>query len=163
MKYMQLFHQKLATMKPRISFEDAPKGFMDGLLKTGSYIRKSGLDQKLLELVHYRASQINGCAYCLDMHHKDAIHLGETELRLHSLAAWKETPYYTDQEKAVLAYTEAVTNGTVEDKVFEALTPFFSKSQIADLTLAVATVNSWNRLNIAFRTIPGNYQVGQFD
>src|SRR5882757_8581175 len=119
---MQLFHQKLSTMKPRISFKDASNGFIDGLMKTGSYLKKSGLDQKLLTLVDYRVSQINGCAFCLDMHHKDAIHLGETELRLHSLAAWKECPYYTEQERAVLAYAEAVTTGSVEDEVFEALT-----------------------------------------
>jgi AhpD family alkylhydroperoxidase len=150
-------------MNARISFEDTSKGFTDGLFKTGFYLKKSGLDQKLLTLVDYRVSQINGCAFCLDMHHKDAIHLGETELRLHSLAAWKECPYYTEQERAVLAYAEAVTAGTMEDEVFEALTPFFSKSQIADLTLAIANINSWNRLNIAFRSIPGNYQVGQFE
>jgi AhpD family alkylhydroperoxidase len=150
-------------MNARISFEDASKGFLDGLMKTGFYLKKSGLDQKLLALVDYRVSQINGCAFCLDMHHKDAIHLGETELRLHSLAAWKECPYYTEQERAVLAYAEAVTAGTMEDGVFEALTPFFSKPQIADLTLAIANINSWNRLNKAFRTTPGNYQVGQYD
>lgn len=149
-------------MNPRISFEDTAKGFMDGLMKTGYYLKKSGLDQRLLELLHYRASQINGCAYCLDMHHKDALHLGETELRLHSLAAWKECPYYTDQERAALAYTDAVTAGSVEDDIFDNLTPFFSKSQIADLTLAIANVNSWNRLNKAFRSTPGNYQVGQY-
>jgi len=150
-------------MNARISFEDTSKGFTDGLMKTGGYLKKSGLDQKLLTLVDYRVSQINGCAYCLDMHHKDAIHLGETELRLHSLAAWKECPYYTEQERAVLAYAEAVTTGSVEDDVFEALTPFFSKPQIADLTLAIANINSWNRLNKAFRSTPGNYQVGQYD
>jgi AhpD family alkylhydroperoxidase len=149
-------------MEPRISLEDTAKGFLDGLMKTGYYLKKSGLDQRLLELLHYRVSQINGCAYCLDMHHKDALHLGETELRLHSLAAWKECPFYTDQERAVLAYAEAVTTGSVEDEVFEALTHFFSKPEIADLTLAIANVNSWNRLNKAFRSTPGNYQVGQY-
>jgi len=150
-------------MTQRIALHDIPKEFIEGMLKTESYLRRSSLDPKLLVLMQHRVSQINGCGYCLDMHHKDAIHLGESELRLHTLPAWKECPYYTEKERAVLAYAEALTlHAEADDAVFEGLTPFFSRAEIADLTLAVAQINSWNRLNIAFRSTPGNYQVGQF-
>ena len=150
-------------MAQRISLMDAPKGFTDGMLKTEHYLKHSGLDLKLLTLMQYRVSQINGCGYCLDMHHKDAIHLGEEELRLHTLPAWKECPYYTDKEKAVLAYAEAMTiHVDVDDAIFEGLKPFFSIKEITDLTLAIAQINSWNRLNCAFRSVPGYYEVGQF-
>jgi AhpD family alkylhydroperoxidase len=113
-----------------------------------------------------RASQINGCAYCLDMHWKDAIKLGETEQRLYSLPAWKECPYYTDAERAALAYTEAVTkipDTDVSDEVYNELSKHFNKAQIADITMAIIAINSWNRLNVAFRTIPGDYKPGQFN
>jgi AhpD family alkylhydroperoxidase len=151
-------------MEPRITFQDARKGILDGLFKTGSHLSKSGLDINLLELINYRVSQINGCAFCLDMHHKDAIHRGETEQRLHGLAAWRETPYYTEPERAALALADSLTiECEVDDLIFEGLTRHFSKEQIADLTLAVATINSWNRLNITFRSTAGNYQPGQFN
>ncbi|SFE02263.1 alkylhydroperoxidase AhpD family core domain-containing protein [Chitinophaga sp. CF118] len=149
-------------MKQRIAHEEITPAFFDGLFKTGAYLKKSGLDPKLVELVTYRVSQINGCAFCLDMHHKDAIHAGETEQRLYSLAAWEETPYYTDKERAGLAFAEAVIKGHVADSIFDALTPLFSKQEIADLTLAIVTVNSWNKLNITFKIVPGTYKVGQF-
>lgn len=153
-------------MEPRIAFTDATKGLFDGLFKTEMYLKKSGLDLKLQELLKYRVSQINGCAYCLDMHHKEAIALGETEQRLHSLAAWRECPYYSDRERAALAYAEAVTNlhqHGLTDTLFSALDQNFSKAEIADLTMAIANINSWNRLNIPWRTVPGNYKVGQFN
>jgi AhpD family alkylhydroperoxidase len=153
-------------MTQRIGFHDTTKGLLDGMMKTDMYFKKSTLDHKLLELIKYRVSQINGCAFCLDMHHKEAIALGETEQRLHSLAAWRECPYYSEAERAVLAFAEALTfahQQDVTDAIFEALTQFFSKAEIADLTLAIAQINSWNRLNKAFRTIPGNYKVGQFN
>lgn len=148
-------------MKQRIGYKELAPGFLDGLFKTSAYINKSGLDHKLLAMVSYRVSQLNGCAYCLDMHHKDAIHLGETEQRLHSLPAWRECPYYSDQERAVLAFVEAVNNYQEEDAVFDALTPFFTKQQIADLTLAITTTINFNHLNRTFRTTPGTYQPGQ--
>jgi AhpD family alkylhydroperoxidase len=151
-------------MTERISFQETSEGFIDGLMKTAFYLKKSGLDPKLLELLNYRVSQINGCAYCLDMHHKEAIHLGESELRLHSLAAWRETPYYTDQERAALSLAEVLTlvpQREVEESVYEILSKFFSKAQIADLTLSIALINAWNRLNKTFRPIPGNYAIGQ--
>lgn len=134
---------------------------MEVLLKPGAYIRKSGLDPKLIALLDFRVSTINGCAYCLDMHFKDALAMGDSEQRLYSLAAWRECPYYSDKERAALAYAEAVTANHVDDFVFEELKPFFSKQEIADLTLAIATINTWNRLNRAFRTVPGGYRVGQ--
>lgn len=149
-------------MDQRIAFAEAAPGFADGLMKSGLYIKKSGLDLKLLELMYYRVSQINGCAYCLDMHHQEAILLGETELRLHTVAAWRECPYFTEKESAVLAFAEAVTHTHIPDEVFDALTRFYTRQQIADLTLAIANINSWNRLNIAFRSTPGHYRPGQF-
>jgi AhpD family alkylhydroperoxidase len=149
-------------MTQRIAMMDVFKGRMDGMMQTEQYLRNSGLDMKLLTLMHHRVSQINGCGYCLDMHYKDALHLGETELRLNTLPAWKECPYYTDKERAVLAYAESLTlQADADDAVFEGLKPFFSMSEIADLTLSVTQINSWNRLNKAFRSTPGNYQVGQ--
>ena len=125
------------------------------------YLRKSGLDRNLLNLIYLRASQINGCAYCLDMHWKDLRAADETEQRLYGLDAWKESPYYTDRERAALGWTEAVTNiqeGRVSDSVYEEMRRFFSEKELVDLTLAVTAINSWNRLNIAFRTVPGTYQ-----
>ena len=152
-------------MNQRIAFADAPKGMIDGLMKMAGYLKKSGLDPKLLALLDTRVSQINGCSYCLDMHYKDAIHLGETEQRLYSLPAWRETPYYTEKERAVLAFAEAVTllpNSDVSDEVYDELAKFYSKAEIADLTLAIGMINTWNRVNKTFRTIPGGYQVGMF-
>ena len=134
-------------------------------MKTEFYFKKSGADLKLLELMKYRISQINGCAYCLDAHHKESIHMGETEQRLHSLAVWRECPYYTDRERAALAFAEALTNTSreeVNDELFTTLEGLFTKAEIADLTVAIAQINAWNRINKAFRTTPGNYKVGQF-
>ena len=153
-------------MTQRISYQEATRGLWDGLLKTEMYLKKSALDHKLLELVKYRVSQINGCVYCLDMHHKEATHLGETELRLHSLAAWREAPYYSETERAALAFAETLTYAhqqDVGDELYNELTKRFSKAEIADLTVAVAQINSWNRINKAFRTTPGQYKVGQFN
>lgn len=153
-------------MEQRIAFQDGNKGLLDGLYKMGMYLKQSGLDHKLQELIKTRASQINGCAYCLDMHWKDAIALGETEQRLYSLSAWRECPYYTGAERAALAYTEAVTRipqTDVTDEVFDELSKHFSKAQIADITLAILAINSWNRLNVAFRTTPGGYKPGMFN
>ena len=151
-------------MTQRIAKEHLFNGLADGMLATERHLRKSTLDQKMLVLMQHRVSQINGCGYCLDMHHKDAIHLGETELRLHTLPAWREVPYFTDQERAVLAYAEALTlHADADDAVFDALRPFFNEQEIAELTMAVAQINSWNRINKAFRSVPGNYKVGMFN
>ncbi|HEY4289529.1 MAG TPA: carboxymuconolactone decarboxylase family protein [Puia sp.] len=150
-------------MKQRIAILETPKGFLDGLMKTGAYITNSGLDHKLLHLLAYRVSQINGCAFCLDMHHKDAIHAGETEQRLHGLPAWRETPWYSEAEKAALQFAEALTTHCeTDDATYEILALHFNKEDIARLALAVATTNTWNRLNKVFLTTPGNYEVNQF-
>ncbi len=125
------------------------------------HVRQSGLDHRLLELVKTRASQLNGCAYCLDMHTKDARAGGETEQRLYALSAWRETPFFDERERAALAWTEAVTlvsADQVPDEVYETVRPHFDDRQLADLTLAIVAINGWNRLAIAFRKEPGTYQ-----
>jgi AhpD family alkylhydroperoxidase len=150
-------------MKERISFKDVPQDIMTAMFSLGNCLKNTGLDEKLLDLVAYRVSQINGCAFCLDMHHKDAIHRGETEQRLHTLPAWRDCPWYSDAEKAVLAYTDSVTtDGNVDDNVFSTLATFFNNKEIAGLTFAIALTGTWNRLNKAFHTTPGTYRVGQF-
>lgn len=152
-------------MKERISYLELPTGLLAGINKTENYLHSSGMDLKLLELIKYRVSQINGCAYCLDMHHKEAINMGETELRLHSVIAWRECPYYSDEERAALWLAEAVTNANqqnVEDEVYDEVAKYYSKEEIAVLTVAIANINTWNRINAVFRIMPGQYVIGQF-
>ena len=153
-------------MKERISYQEISAELFTGVNRSEVILKRSGFDLKLLELIKYRVSQINGCAYCLDMHHKEAIHHGESELRLHSLAAWRECPYYNEQERVSLAYAETLTlahNSEVSDELFEELETFYSKQEIATLTLAITQINTWNRINMTFRTVPGNYRIGQFE
>jgi AhpD family alkylhydroperoxidase len=129
-----------------------------------SYLDQCGLEHPLMELVKLRASQINGCAYCLDMHTKDARAAGESEQRLYVLSAWREAPFYSERERAALAWTEAVTriaNGPIEDDLYEEVRQHFSEKEIVDLTLAVVAINGWNRLAIPFRTPAGTYQPRQ--
>jgi AhpD family alkylhydroperoxidase len=132
------------------------------MLALETFVRKSsGLPGSLLELVRMRASQINGCAYCLDMHSKDARAGGETEQRLYTLDAWRETPFFTDRERAALAWTEAVTlvsQGHVPDEVFVHARQFFTEEELVHLTLAIVAINGWNRLAISFRAVAGEYQ-----
>jgi AhpD family alkylhydroperoxidase len=126
------------------------------------YLHESGLEENLLHLIKLRASQINGCAYCLDMHWKDLKSIGETDQRLYELNAWEEGPFYSDRERAALAWTEAVTrvaDSHVPDEIYERVRQHFSEKEMADLTLAVATINAWNRLAISARTTPGTYEV----
>jgi len=152
-------------MKQRVLFEEMPRELFSGLERTEMYLKKSNLGAQLQELLKYRVSQINGCAFCLDMHHKEAIHKGETEQRLHSLAAWRECPYYSEKERAALALAEALTQAPrleVEDIVFDNLLAHFSKTEIAELIMVIAQINTWNRINITIRAIPGNYVVGQY-
>jgi AhpD family alkylhydroperoxidase len=152
-------------MKARIDYRTADPKAIPLLLAVERHISASRLEPKLLHLIKMRASQINGCAYCLDMHSKDARAEGETEQRLYSLDAWEEAPYYSDRERAALEYTEAVTllnNGHVCDSVYEKVRARFSESEIATLTLAIAMINTWNRLNVAFRTEAGGYRPGMF-
>ncbi|SHF81936.1 alkylhydroperoxidase AhpD family core domain-containing protein [Fodinibius roseus] len=152
-------------MTERISYQNLSSKLLKSINSVKPYLGQSGLDPKFRELLSYRVSQINGCAYCLDMHHKELIHLGEDELRLHSLPAWRECPFYTDKEKAALAFAEAVTNANktdIDDHIFDRLKVFFSESEITYLTLTVTQTNTWNRINKVFRPVPGNYKVGQF-
>jgi AhpD family alkylhydroperoxidase len=138
----------------------APDGYK-AMSALESYVRQSGLEHSLLELVKTRASQINGCAFCLDMHTQDARAAGETEQRLYTLPAWEETPFFTDRERAALAWTEAVTRVAdthVPDEVFEQARQHFTEKELADLTLAIVAINGWNRLSVAFRKVPGSYQ-----
>jgi AhpD family alkylhydroperoxidase len=136
-------------------------GARDALLGIEKYVHGSGLEPSLLDLVKIRASQINGCAYCLDMHTKDARAEGETEQRLYTLPAWRETPFFTDRERAALAWTEAVTlvsQDHVPDEVYQVARKHFSEKELLDLTMAVVAINSWNRLSISFRAVPGTYK-----
>lgn len=128
------------------------------------YLSECGLEHSLLHLVKLRVSQMNGCAFCIDMHWKDLRAAGESEQRLYSLDAWEEGPFYTDRERAALEWAEAVTRVAdthVPDAVYERVRPFFSASELSNLTLAVATINAWNRLAISARAEPGVYQAKQ--
>lgn len=148
-------------MEQRINGARVAPGVIEAMLGLSTYLRKSGLETSLVDLVNLRASQMNGCAYCIDMHWKDLRAAGESEQRLYGLDAWEESPYYSDRERAALAWTEAVTNvqdGHVPDDVYHQVQKFFSEKELADLTLAVAAINAWNRLNIAGRTVPGTYR-----
>jgi AhpD family alkylhydroperoxidase len=149
-------------MQPRLEGQKVAPAAYHAMLALEEYVRKSSrLEPSLLELVRMRASQINGCAYCLDMHSKDARANGETEQRLYALNAWRETPFFTDRERAALAWTEAVTlvsQDHVPDSVYEEVRQRFSEEELVNLTLAVSTINVWNRLCISFRVVPGTYQ-----
>jgi AhpD family alkylhydroperoxidase len=142
------------------AFTVAPDAYK-AMLGLEHYLRHCGLEESLLHLVKLRASQINGCAYCLDMHWKNLRAIGEDEQRLYSLDAWHESPWYSERERAALAWTEALTlltNGHVSDAVYEEVRPHFSEKELTDLTFALVTINGWNRLSIASRVLPGTYQ-----
>ena len=148
-------------MNARFDYIKAAPGAFKAMLELEKYIKGTGLEESLLNLVKLRASQINGCAYCIDMHTKDARANGETEQRIYELDAWRETPFYTDREMAALAWTEALTNikdGHVPDEVFEEARKQFSETELVNLTLAVVAINGWNRIAISFRAVPGVYQ-----
>jgi AhpD family alkylhydroperoxidase len=149
------------TMEPRLDYRKyAPKA-LESLLELEKYLAGCGLEHKLLHLVKMRASQINSCAYCLDMHSKDARALGESEMRLYTLDAWRETPFFTERERAALAWTEALTlvsQTHVPDEAFEDARKQFSEKELVDLTYLVIAINSWNRLAIALRAVPGRYK-----
>lgn len=148
-------------MEARFNYAKAAAGGYKAMLGLEQYLHECGLEESLIHLIKLRASQINGCAYCLDMHWKDLRAIGEKEQRLYSLDAWRESPYYTDRERAALTWTEAVTliaDSHVPDAVYEEVRPHFSEKELSDLTLAVATINAWNRLSISARTVPSTYQ-----
>ena len=131
------------------------------MLEVHKYLEHCGLERQLLDLVYLRASMMNGCAYCVDMHWKDLRASGEREDKLYMLSAWRESPIYSDRERAALEWTEAVTrltDGDVPDPVYDRVKQRFTDVELANLTLAVATINSWNRLNVAFRRAPGGYK-----
>jgi AhpD family alkylhydroperoxidase len=148
-------------MEPRIDYLKSARGAYHAMLGIEHYLQQCGLEESLQNLIKLRVSQINGCAYCIDMHWKDLKAAGESEQRLYGLDAWEESPYYTERERAALTWAESVTNiqeGHVPDGVFERVKEFFNDKELADLTLAVTAINSWNRLSIAARTVPGTYQ-----
>jgi len=150
-------------MEQRFNVTDSPAGYkaMTGL---EVFLANCKIEKNLLHLIKLRASQINGCAYCIDMHWKDLRAAGDSEQRLYGLDAWRESPYYSDRERAALEWTEAVTlitAGHVPDEVYESVRPHFSEKELADLTMAVATINAWNRLAISSRTVPGTYKAPQ--
>lgn len=148
-------------MKARSNFAADSPGIFKAMQALEDHLHACSLEAPLIHLVKLRASMINGCAYCIDMHWKDLRALGETEQRLYGLGAWRECPWYSDRERAALAWTEAVTlvaDGQVPDSVYDAVGPHFTTTELADLTCAVATINAWNRISIAGRTVPGGYR-----
>jgi AhpD family alkylhydroperoxidase len=149
-------------METRINAFEKGQKALGTLFGITGYLKKSGLEKSLVDLVDFRVSQINSCAYCLDMHSKEALATGETPQRLFGLSAWRETPFYTERERAALAWTEAVTACNVTDEVYAVATSQFADEELIDLTLAITTINTWNRMNLAFPNVPGSYRVGQF-
>ena len=148
-------------MQARLDLGKAPAGAYEAMAALDGYVKKSGFDPRLLHLVRMRASQINGCAYCLDMHSKDARAEGETEQRLYALDAWRETPFYSEREGAALAWTEALTlirKTHAPDDVYEEMRQHFDAEEQVLLTAAIVAINSWNRIAIGFRAVPGAYQ-----
>ncbi|CDM65856.1 carboxymuconolactone decarboxylase family protein [Pyrinomonas methylaliphatogenes] len=148
-------------MEPRIRYDEIAPGALQAMRQLEKYVRESGLERSLLELVKIRVSQINGCAFCIDMHAKDARAKGESEQRIYLLDAWREAPFYTERERAALEWAEAVTlitHGHVPDDVFERVRRQFSERELIDLTMAVVAINGWNRLAISFRAVPGSYE-----
>lgn len=148
-------------MEARLNYAKVAPGLIKAMHGLETYIANCGLEPTLKELIKLRASQINGCAYCIDMHSQDARALGETEQRLYALSAWQETPFFTERERAALLWTEKVTLialDHVPDEVYEQVRQHFSEEELANLTLAIATINAWNRLAISFRAVPGTYK-----
>jgi AhpD family alkylhydroperoxidase len=148
-------------MQARLDAQKVSPAAYQAMLGLERFVKQSKLEPALLQLVKMRASQVNGCAYCLDMHSKDARAEGESEQRLYALSAWKETPFFTDRERSALALTEAITligEGHVPDALYEQVNEGFSNEELVNLTLAIITINGWNRLAITFRFVPGEYQ-----
>ena len=153
-------------MKQRIDLLEKGQKVIKALGGLNMYLAKSPVEPQLLNLIDFRVSQINGCAYCLDMHSKDLRLAGETEQRLYTINAWRDAPFYSERERAALAWAEAVTklkDGNVPDEVYEEARRQFSEEELIDLTVAVTTINTYNRINIAFRTPAGDYQPGQWE
>lgn len=152
-------------MQTRINALEVKPQAAKALMGLGGYLAKSPIEKSLLHLIEFRVSQINGCAFCLDMHAKDLRAAGESEQRIYMLSAWRETDLYSDREQAALAWAEAVTkleNQQVADAVYEQALKVFTAEELVDLTFAVTAINTWNRFNIAFHTPAGHYQPGKF-
>jgi len=148
-------------MQTRLDYKKIAPGAFQAMRALETYVRQTSLEPPLLELVRTRASQINHCAYCLDMHTKDARAAGESEQRLYSLSAWRESPFYTERERAALSWTEAVTrisDRSVPDELYQEARRNFTEYELAVLTMAIVAINGWNRLAISFRSVPGTYQ-----
>jgi AhpD family alkylhydroperoxidase len=151
-------------MTARLDYRKFAKEPLKAMFDLEAYLDQCGLAPALLHLIKLRASQMNGCAFCIDMHWKDARAIGETEQRLYGLGAWRESPYYTDRERAALEWTESVTlisNTHAPDEAFAAVKAQFSEKEIVDLTYAISAINSWNRIAISLRAVPGHYQPPQ--
>jgi AhpD family alkylhydroperoxidase len=149
-------------MKQRLNYSQIAPDAFKGMLELEKYVSSSGLEKILYELVKTRASQINRCAYCLDMHTKDAREAGETEQRLYALSAWRETPFYSERERAALEWTEALTlisENDVPDSLYDLVRKHFNERDLVTLSIAIVAINGWNRLAIAFRTVPGSYKL----
>jgi AhpD family alkylhydroperoxidase len=147
-------------IEQRLNYATVAPAALKAMLELEKYVHGSGLERPLYELVKTRASQINGCAYCLDMHTKDARKAGETEQRLYALSAWKETPFFTGRERAALEWTEALTlisENDVPDSLYDGVRKHFDEKEMVALTMAIVAINGWNRLAIGFRTVPGSY------
>lgn len=147
-------------MAERIAYRKIAPEVMKAMVGLEAQVRRGSLERSLLELMKIRASQINGCAYCIDMHTKDARAAGETEQRIYALSAWREAPFFTERERAALAWTEAVTlvsKDNVPDEVFSRARAHFEEHELVELTLAIATINAWNRFGVAFRAVAGTY------
>jgi AhpD family alkylhydroperoxidase len=151
-------------MEQRIDYAAVAPHAIAGLAQIEAYVRRTGLEASLVELVRLRASYLNGCAYCVDMHTKDARAHGETEQRLYSVPVWREAPFFSPRERAALAWTDAVTQvggEHVPDDAFQEARKQFDEKELVDLTMAIIAINGWNRLAISFRKVPGTYQPTQ--
>lgn len=149
-------------MEKRINVFAKGQNALKPLFEMAGYLKGSPLGGNLIDLIDFRVSQINKCAYCLDMHYKEARAKGETEQRLYGLSAWKEAPYYTDRERAALAWAEAVTAADISDEVYNKVKDHFTEIELVDLTMAVTAINTWNRINLSFPNAVGTYKVGMF-
>jgi len=150
-------------MEARVNLFEKGQNGLKHVFGLGAYLKKSSIEPLLLNLIDFRISQINGCAYCMDMHAKDARALGETEQRLYAVSVWRETSFYTERERAALAWAEAVNSNHVPQEIFDDVKEHLSDEELIDITLAVGNINTWNRLNLSFSPLkPGTYTVGQF-
>jgi len=159
---MRIKSFKFLTMEQRLDYSQIAPDAFKGMLELEKHVANSGLEKTLYELVKTRASQINGCAYCLDMHTKDARKAGETEQRLYALSAWRETPFYSERERAALEWTEAMTlisENDMPDSLYDSVRKHFNEKELVTLSIAIVAINGWNRLSVGFRTVPGSYKV----